>query len=364
MKAMLGAISDSVPLFGYHKRPYIVISSIFGTCAFALLATLKIGPQHAQIAALLFFCANLQLAIVDLLCEGKYAEMMVQKPETGSDLVTFVWGLYNIGTFLGSAIAGPVADHFNPRVLFFISLPLAFQVIVPTLLGWLPEKQLPREQRGVRFDKFKAHPKLFSLVVFMAIGATGLAIVSLVASSIVQTIYSISASALLCVLGYLWLPNMLARANLYMFLANASYIQIPGAMDYFFTADKTCLPDGPHFDFTYYLTYTALVGSLAASIGVVAFQTFLSRGKFRTAFWTTCVIKVAASVFDIIIVKRLNIQWGIPDKFMYLLGDAIIFQVAYMLDFMPAVVLTSKVCPRKLIVSFTPFVCEKTCLIT
>ena len=34
-------------------------------------------------AALLFFVANLEVAIVDLLCEGKYAELMQAKPHTG-----------------------------------------------------------------------------------------------------------------------------------------------------------------------------------------------------------------------------------------------------------------------------------------
>ena len=31
----------------------------------------------------LFFFGSLQLAVVDLLCEGRYAALMVEKPETG-----------------------------------------------------------------------------------------------------------------------------------------------------------------------------------------------------------------------------------------------------------------------------------------
>ena len=33
------------------------------------------------------------------------------------------------------------------------------------------------------------------------------------------------------------------------------------AQDYWFTADKECVPDGPGFDYTYYNTYTSIVGA-------------------------------------------------------------------------------------------------------
>ncbi|CAN8068551.1 unnamed protein product [Agarophyton chilense] len=112
------------------------------------------------------------------------------------------------------------------------------------------------------------------------------------------------------------------------------------------TGAEECVPGGPHFSFTYYVTYASLVGSIAGAVGVAVFQRYLSRGYFRTAFWTTCLVKLAASAFDIAIVKRYNLSFGVPDKMAFLLGDAIIFQVAYTLDFMPAVVLTSKVCPK------------------
>ncbi len=35
----------------------------------------------------------------------------------------------------------------------------------------------------------------------------------------------------------------------------------PSAQDYWFTANKACVPDGPGFNYTYYNTYTAIVGS-------------------------------------------------------------------------------------------------------
>eukprot|EP01043_Picozoa_sp_COSAG02_P022719 COSAG02_NODE_1189_length_13995_cov_7.850101_5_plen_188_part_00 len=137
MKGLIGALSDALPLGGYHKRGYIVGACVVGVASFALLAAVSFGPDEAKVCAVLFFLATAELAIVDLLCEGKYAEMMVKHPETGADLVTWVWLSYHIGTLIGSALTGPMADYVSPRAIFWVALPLAAQILIPTLSGAL-----------------------------------------------------------------------------------------------------------------------------------------------------------------------------------------------------------------------------------
>lgn len=75
MKALIGTISDAVPLGGYHKRNYILLAAMGGSLAFVLLATLHITPSWAALAAFLLFCGQLELATVDLLVEGTYARV-------------------------------------------------------------------------------------------------------------------------------------------------------------------------------------------------------------------------------------------------------------------------------------------------
>ena len=65
-------------------------------------------------------------------------------------------------------------------------------------------------------------------------------------------------------------------------------------------------------------------------------------------FWVTTLVRTAGAVFDVLIVARLNVVVGIPDKLAYLLGSTIIYNVVYMMDFMPAVVLTTRLCPKDL----------------
>ena len=35
-------------------------------------------------------------------------------------------------------------------------------------------------------------------------------------------------------------------------------------------------------------------------------------------------MQVVASAFDLLIINRYNIAWGIPDKWFYMFGDAVI----------------------------------------
>lgn len=317
---------------------------MLGVGALLVLAIVQMSEATAPIAALLLMLVNLQLSTVDLLTEGTYAGLMRSMPESGADIVTFVWGLYMVGSFVGSAVAGPISDHFNPKVIFFICLPLALQVV--PMSSFLPETRLPIGQRGFRRDKIEEAPQIFMLGAFMTAGALLLAGVSLYLGSETQSVVSVVVSIVLCILAWKWLPPILAKSNLYMFLASAMYVNIGGVSDYWFTAPESCVPNGPHFSYSFYLTVAALIGSLAGLLGVSLFQVFLSRGTFRKAFFTTLVLKLVGSLFDLFIVRRDNLRFGIPDHAAFLLGDAIIYNIIVMLDFMPAVVLTSASCPK------------------
>jgi hypothetical protein len=316
MKALWGTLSDSLPIFGYPKGGYIVVLSCVGVASFAVLASVEIDLPQAQIAAMMFFSANVMVSMVDLLCQGAYAAAMVAHPSTSSALVSWVWGQYHVGALMASTLVGPLADAVNPRIIFWIALPLAAQMIIPTCLGYLGEERLPRGQRccHVEKEKVKSQPRLFFLAVVMAVAALGMASVNLWGTQLMQSIYALSASICLCTLAFFCLGPTLAKANLYMFLTNALYVSTDGALDYFYTADEDCVPGGPQFSYTYYVTWANVVGSCCAIAGVAIFQRTMSDWNFRPVFWVTTVVKVCAAMIDIVIVNRWNIAIGIPDE--------------------------------------------------
>ena len=236
-------------------------------------------------------------------------------------------------------------------------------MIYPVAKGWLPEKMIEEsvDSNKISRIKFQEQKRLFILAVLMATAAMGLAVVDLIAKPVIRLIYAVIASSLLCGVGFWALPSMVAKANVYMFCTQAFYIILNGPLDYFYTAPNKvdCLAkhtngdgcdcwveDGPSFDYVLYLTTAQLLSTAAGSIGVAIFQGWMNNWKFRTVFWTTTLLRNFGALFDVIITARLNVSIGIPDKWMYFMGTAIIYQVCYMLDFMPGIVLTSKLCPK------------------
>ena len=50
----------------------------------------------------------------DLLCEGRYASKMQERPATGSMMVSYVWGLFQFGALVAALLVGPLADQALP----------------------------------------------------------------------------------------------------------------------------------------------------------------------------------------------------------------------------------------------------------
>jgi len=131
--------------------------------------------------------------------------------------------------------------------------------------------------------------------------------------------------------------------NVYMFLSECLYINITGAQDYFYTADKTCLPNGPNFDLVLYTTTAAIIGGIFGTIGSLIYAKWMSEWSMRTTIQLAAILRCMSTITDVIIAKRWNItKLGISDKAMFLFGDAMLSPVASMLVLLPMVIMTSK----------------------
>jgi folate/biopterin transporter len=157
---------------------------------------------------------------------------------------------------------------------------------------------------------------------------------------------AVAVTVVICSTVFWAAPLLVAKAAVFDYFDKLLYLQLPGALDNFYMAKPSCYPDGPHFSYVFYTTVATIIGCVGGMIGVAAFTYVFSKQRYAFTFIVTTLVRVLASVFDIIIVKRWNLAIGIPDHAMYLLGDAVVYQVSYMLAWMPMIVLLSRVCPR------------------
>lgn len=181
--------------------------------------------------------------------------------------------------------------------------------------------------------------------LLMAAGVVTMAIVTMIGTTRQMMYGCVIVSAFLCSSAFFCLPLTAAKANLYIYIQAASYLLIPGALDSFYLAGPECLPDGPQFSQTFYNTVGAVIGNVAGLFGVFMFNRVFSRYSYRLTFIVTTIIYVIASVFDLIIVERWN-RPRVNDHAIYILGDAVVYNVCYMLNFMPSTILISRLCPK------------------
>jgi folate/biopterin transporter len=180
----------------------------------------------------------------------------------------------------------------------------------------------------------------------MAFCIMAITIATIWCSRQVLLVVSLCSIVFLSASSFFVLPRVIALANLYMFLKEALYVQLPGPMDYFFTT-TACGDSFPQFSYSFYQTFTTIVGYAAGAVGVSIFHRYFSTRNFRLTFWATSLVRIVASLFDILLIMRLNKTWlGLNDHVAYFFGDAVVFGACQMLDFMPAVILMSKLCPN------------------
>ncbi|KAK7198315.1 putative pteridine transporter [Novymonas esmeraldas] len=182
--------------------------------------------------------------------------------------------------------------------------------------------------------------------VILTCGVITLTVLTIVGTTY-QLLYGcIVISVILTVCGFICIPVTIMKANFFGWCQLASYILISGATDNFYMANAECLPNGPHFTQTFYTTVGAVIGNVAGLFGVYMFARVFSTQSYRVTLICTTLVQVLASVFDIVMVERWNTYIGIPDHAMYIMGDAIVYQVCYMLNYMPLNMLISRLCPK------------------
>ncbi|CAK0849998.1 unnamed protein product [Prorocentrum cordatum] len=137
MKPIIGLLSDVMPIGGYNKAPYIVLTSLAGGIAFATLGWMPQSslPVNALVACM--FLKSLQLSTCDLLSEAKYAEKMQQAPQHGPSLMTYVWFGLALGGLVATLLSGPIIHSFGPKhrsIDTMAQVFLAMQVARATIL--------------------------------------------------------------------------------------------------------------------------------------------------------------------------------------------------------------------------------------
>ncbi|GAB5033212.1 major facilitator superfamily protein isoform 2 [Nannochloropsis oceanica] len=347
IKPIYGLISDTLPIFGYHRGPYIFLAGAFGVFAWITLALQR--KASFGLAAFLLLLANYSIASPDVIIDAAVTERSQYAPMYASDLQSLSWGSHAMGGIIGCTTVGQAQAHIHSRGVFALTSLTALSIMVLAAMRWLPEKQIPpgaERSRACRHAWVKGGQRsLYLLAFFVAACAVFLATtVNHVEDRMIAGYITVAVAVLVTIVVYMVLVKIspkIAKPAIFFFLREACQPNIAEAMFYFYTSD----PNGPLFT-PQFLGVLSCIGSVSMMIGIAMYNRYMSSWKYRTIFIAAQVLMVGAGMLDWILVKRLNLRVGISDK-AFVLGDEALVPILRRFSAMPFFVLAAKVCPER-----------------
>jgi hypothetical protein len=125
-----------------------------------------------------------------------------------------------------------------------------------------------------------------------------------------------------------------------MFITRALGLDIKEGLFYWFTDSK----DGPLFA-QETVGFILSIGSIGSILGVLLYNLRLKDHPFRKLFLWTQLLFALSGMFDLILVLRLNLKFGLPD-YLFIVVDGIVSKMIIRLTWMVIFVLNTKLCPH------------------
>ncbi|XP_004296750.1 PREDICTED: folate-biopterin transporter 1, chloroplastic-like [Fragaria vesca subsp. vesca] len=301
IKPVYGFISDSVPLFGYRRRSYLILSGLLGALSWSLMATVVDDKYTIAFCILL---GSLSVAFSDVVVDSMVVERARGESQSMSgSLQSLCWGSSAFGGIVSSYFSGSLVDAYGVRFVFGVTALLPLMTSAVALLV--------NEQPTLGLAKGSNFP--------------------LAGHNIVQS-WKQSAIQLW---GAVKHPNVFFP-TLFIFLWQATP-HSESAMFYFTTNKLHFTPE--------FLGRVKLVTSVASLLGVGLYNGFLKNVPLRKIFLVTTVFGSAIGMTQVILVTGLNQKFGISDEW-FAIGDSLIITVLGQASFMPVLVLAARLCPE------------------
>ncbi len=295
IKPVFGLVSDGLPIFGYRRRPYLILSGFLGAISWISLATVVNTPIAAVLAIAL---SSLSVAVSDVIVDSLVVERArVESQADAGSLQSLCWGTAALGGLITAYFSGLLLEHFTTRTVFWITA--SFPLLVSAIAWLIAETPIDKNENDLSDGNDIS-----------------------IKNQLKQLRQAITQKAI-------WLPTA------FVFIWQAT----PTADSAFFFFTTNELHFQPEF-----LGRVHLVTSVAALAGVWIFQRFLKNVPFRVIFTWSTVMSSVLGMTMLLLVTHTNRAIGIDDHW-FSLGDSLVLTVMGQIAYMPVLVLAARLCP-------------------
>ena len=296
IKPLFGFLSDGLPIFGYRRRPYLILSGLLGAISWVWLATI-VHTQTAATAAIAL--GSLSVAVSDVIVDSLVVERARGESQASAgSLQSLCWGASAVGGLVTAYFSGMLLQHFTTRTIFWITA--SFPLIVSCVAWLIAESPVSKES-------IKNQPE----------------------DDVIDVKHQFILLRKALTQKAIWLPTV------FIFLWQGT----PSADSAFFFFTTNELHFEPEF-----LGRVRLVTSLASLVGVWIFQRYLKTVPFRVIFGWTIVLSTILGMTMLLLVTHANRALGIDDHW-FSLGDSLVLTVMGQIAYMPLLVLAARLCP-------------------
>ncbi|CAM0876836.1 unnamed protein product [Alopecurus aequalis] len=148
VKPLYGFISDSVPLFGYRRRSYLILSGILGAISWSFMATIVDDKYSAALSIIL---GSLAVAFSDVVVDSMVVERARgESQSTSGSLQSLCWGSSAFGGIASAYFSGSLVDTYGVRFVFGVTAFLPLMTSAVAVL--VNEHRLPSRERSISFS--------------------------------------------------------------------------------------------------------------------------------------------------------------------------------------------------------------------
>ncbi len=319
-KMVYGFISDTCPIRGRRRKPYMLGGTICCSASWLLFGVWHFpDPPAMGLMCALLFMAILGMIFADVMADALVVERMKgEKPDRKGGIQSTCWMLRFSGSLAGFIVGGWLMEWcVSPQSIFFLTGLVPIFTMLPPL--WLLDDPVVKGYAGGRIVSDVG----LARVHHADVGAGASPTVGEAAHAKIMQVWD-------CVqMNHIWMP----MTFIFVFAAT------PSAGDAFanFILGPLCFTDAM------YASLSA-IGMAASLLGTFIYKRYLRAVPFRKLFCVTLCIAAAFSASQLILVTGLNRKMGIPD-FVFAVGDEVIVDTASFIVQMPTLVMCASLCP-------------------
>lgn len=320
VKPIYGLISDSFPIFGFRRKPYLFFFGITATICWLLMSFWVDSISKALTIVLINQTAT---AFCNVIGEALVVETSQKQKETDPDAgaknVSMYFFIKSCGSLMTAFSSGALLEYMDKRKVFLITATFPIMIVASAILL----KEVKVRSRG-------DHSSGIVIQGGSEYGA--------IPNEISQGQENTDLKSQISLFWSFLKMGAIYKPVIFIFL----YMMTPSYGDPLFFFYTNVLQFSPMV-----MGRLRLIYGIATVLGILTYNKYLKNVSFKKIIWSTTLLSMTFNMFSIVVVSRFNLKLGIPDFWFCMTADALTTALGE-INTMPLLVLACNICPKNI----------------